>query len=134
MNPARMFTGNSQPPYLLTLPLHDALPAFSHLTPSPSAAGGWYDAATPVQITADQDVTGTGSRYDFRNFSGDVSPNPTTANPVSVTMNQARTVTGNYQLHYLLTLQTNTNNVATSHLTPSPSAAGGWYDAATPVQ
>src|SRR5438876_709055 len=125
MNQARTVTGCYQLQYLLTLQTNTVNVATSHLTPSPSATGGWYDNNAGVQITADQDVAnGTGSRYDFRNFSGDVSPNPTTANPVSVTMNQARTVTGNYQLQYLLTLQTNTVNVAASHLTPRPSATG----------
>src|SRR5205814_3321381 len=72
--------------------------------------GQWIDSGTLVILTATPNPSnGAGSRYDFRNWSGDVASPPNTANPVSVTMDQARSITANYRLQYQLTLATATN-------------------------
>ena len=78
-------------------------------------------------LTAAADVAnGPGSRYDFRNWTGDVSSPPSTDNPVTVSMDQARSITAHYRLQYQLNLATNPAAVGVSNL--SGLAAGGWYD------
>src|SRR5947208_7499187 len=96
--------------------LHDALPIWElSLATNPNSValsnlhggsdGGWYDDGTVLSLSADADVSnGSGSRYDFRNWTGDVTGSPSTDNPVSVTMDQARSITANYQLQWVLTL------------------------------
>jgi hypothetical protein len=103
MNQARSITANYQLQYQLTLATNTVNVSTSHLTPTPAGAtGGWYDAGTSVSVAADSPVAGgsPGSRYDFRNWTGDVASPPNSSNPVSVTMNQARSITANYRLQY----------------------------------
>src|SRR5439155_1577278 len=66
--------------------------------------GDWFNTSTPVTLTADQTVAnGAGSRYDFRTWSGDVTGSPTATNPVTVTMDQARSITANYATQFSVT-------------------------------
>ena len=60
--------------------------------------GSYYDSGTILSLSADGTVAGptSGSRYDFRNWTRDVASPPNANNPVSVTMNQARSITANY--------------------------------------
>ena len=78
-----------------------------------------------LNLSADAQVAnGSGSRYDFRNWTGDVGSPPNAANPVSVTMNQARSITANYQLQYQLSLATTPAAVGTSHIAGAATWAG----------
>ena len=83
-----------------------------------------------LNLSADAQVAnGSGSRYDFRNWTGDVGSPPNASNPVSVTMSQARSITANYQLQYQLSLATAPAAVGTSHISGGSNL--GWYDNGT---
>src|SRR4051794_26584291 len=136
MNQARSITANYQLQYQLSLA------TATNPATSPSAValsnisggtnGTWYDSGTILNLSATADVAnGTGSRYDFRNWTGDVATPPNTSNPVSVTMNQARSITANYRLQYQLSLATTPAAVGTSHI--SGGSDGQWVDSGTDV-
>jgi hypothetical protein len=102
MGAAHTFTAGYGTQYKLSLATDPAAVGTSNLTGL--ATGGWYDSGDTATITAAADVAnGSGSRYDFGNWTGDVSSPPNTSNPVSVTMNRARSITANYQLQYSVT-------------------------------
>ena len=72
---------------------------------SGASDGSWHDSGATVTLTAMQNVAnGAGSsRYHFDNWTGDVGQRRRTPdNPVSVTMNQARSITANYSTQYKL--------------------------------
>src|SRR3989442_11023801 len=67
--------------------------------------GTFYDSGTVLSLTGATPVAdGTGKRWSFGNWTGDVTLPPSTANPVSVTMNQARSITATYTAQNQLTL------------------------------
>jgi hypothetical protein len=101
-------------------------------------------AETPV-------LDGTAKRWVFRNWTGDVTPSPNISNPLSVTMDQPRSLTANYVVQYLLTFtqsgitgNTGGNTVFTvDSATPPPAqltyakaalpTADLWFDGGTTV-
>jgi hypothetical protein len=87
-------TGNYKTQWLLTLATNPAAVGTSHI--HPSVSGPWYDNGTGLTLTADTAVTTGGNTYNFRNWTGDVTSPPNTSNPISITMNQARSITANY--------------------------------------
>src|SRR5439155_364403 len=100
--------------------------------------GQWIDSGTSVSLTAAAQVAnGAGSRYDFRNWTGDVASPPNAANPVSVTMDQARSITANYRLQYQLSLATATNPATSPSAVALSNITGGtngqWIDSGTSV-
>jgi Divergent InlB B-repeat domain len=121
MSQARSATANYVHQFQLTLATAPAAIGTSHI--SGGSNGDWYDSGTPLTLQADSPVAAGSltSHYDFQNWTGDVSPNPTTANPVSVTMGQARSITANYTLHYDTTLALTVTKVA-------PNASIQWSD------
>ncbi|MFN7934141.1 MAG: hypothetical protein U0R19_12495 [Bryobacteraceae bacterium] len=80
---ATTYTANFTTQYLLTSSVSPN--GAGTLTANPSSADGFYNAGTNVQLTA--------SAAQFLNWSGDLTG---TANPQTVAMNAARTVTANY--------------------------------------
>jgi len=94
MNQARSITANYRLQYQLSLATNPAAVGTSHI--HPSVSGPWYDNGTGLSLSADATVTTGGNTYNFRNWTGDVASPPNTSNPVSVTMNQARSITANY--------------------------------------
>jgi hypothetical protein len=70
----------------------------NHITPNPTSGDGYYDNGTSVSLTADPSANVGGSPYTFQNWTGNVAGSPNVSNPVSVAMNQARSVTANYSL------------------------------------
>src|SRR3989442_9852551 len=72
---------------------------------SGGTTGTFYDSGTGLSLTGATPVAdGTGKRWSFGNWTGDVTLPPSTVNPVSVTMNQARSITATYTAQYQLTL------------------------------
>ncbi len=84
-----------------------------------SPAGGTYDSASVVTVTATAD-----SGYIFTGWSGDLSGN---ANPDSITLNENKTINGTFIRQFALA--TNTVGMGSIQLSP----AGGVYDTATVV-
>ena len=82
------YTANFTTQYLLTTGVTPA--GSGSVTANPASASGYYDSATPVQLTAAPAGSNT-----FTAWSGDVSGS---ANPQNVTMSAPRSVTGNFQL------------------------------------
>src|SRR5439155_1302259 len=142
MDQARSITANYRLQYQLSLATatnpatSPSAVALSNITGGTN--GQWIDSGTSVSLTAAAQVAnGAGSRYDFRNWTGDVASPPNAANPVTVTMDQARSITANYRLQYQLTLATATNPVtspsaiALSNITGA--STGDWFDSGTVV-
>jgi hypothetical protein len=94
--------------------------------------GDWITSGTLVTLTATQNpANGAGSRYDFRNWTGDVVSPPNATNPLTFSMTAAKSITANYATQYLLTLATNPSSVAISNI--SGGSGGSWYDSGTPL-
>ena len=91
-------TGAYGTQWLLTLATNPGGIGTGHITPNPTSGDGFYDNGTSVTLTADTSATSGGSPHVFQNWTGDVASPPNSTNPISVTMNQARSVTANYVL------------------------------------
>ncbi|MFB3915173.1 MAG: kelch repeat-containing protein [Terriglobales bacterium] len=132
MTAPRSVTANYVAQYQLTLATNPAAVGTSNITPSPTSSDGFYDDGTSVQLTAAAmvDIVAGSSRYKFKNWTGDVASPPSTNNPVSVTMDKARSVTANYDKQYKLTLETapDTGIGGTGNPSASPSSADGFYN------
>src|SRR6185369_3175984 len=64
--------------------------------------GTFYDDGTVLNLTAATPVAdGAGKQWAFKNWTGEATG---TTNPVSVTMNQARSITAYYRVQWQLTL------------------------------
>ena len=99
----------------------------------------FYDAGTPLSLQATDTVAiAAGSRWRFDHWSGDASG---TINPVSVTMNAAKSVTANYVKQFEVTFtqsgigsDTGTNTVGTIGGSPKTAAdlpLTDWFDDGT---
>jgi uncharacterized repeat protein (TIGR02543 family) len=89
--------------------------------PSPNCQGGgtnMYNPGTTVNLTANP-----GTDYAFRDWSGPVSN--ATANPTSVTMDAARTVTANFQACVTVTATTAGGTGAAAKVDTAPNCPGG---------
>jgi hypothetical protein len=104
MNQARSITGNYVKQYQLTLAITSGVPSgLANVTGGVN--GTFYDDGTVLSLGATTPVSdGPDTRWRFDNWTGDVALPPNTSNPVSVTMNQARSITANYVAQYRLTL------------------------------
>jgi hypothetical protein len=92
--------------YYLTITTNPGdVPRSTQVTP----ADGWYDDnGVNISLTAALSYTaGGGTGYTFKNWTGDVPGSPNTSDPLSVPMNQPRTVVANYTT-WGLTWGTNT--------------------------
>ncbi|HZJ47317.1 MAG TPA: kelch repeat-containing protein [Pyrinomonadaceae bacterium] len=103
MNVARSITANYVAQYQLTLAVTAGVPGgLGNITGGTS--GNFYDSGTVLNLTAASPVAdGPTKQWRFDNWTGDVTSPPNTSNPVSVTMNQARSITANYVAQYLQT-------------------------------
>ena len=112
------------------LSLATSPPAVGTTHISGASDGSWHDSGASVSLTADAnvDILAGSSRYHFDNWTGDVASPPNANNPVSVTMNQARSITANYSTQYKLSLATNPAAVGTTHI--SGGSDGSYYNAA----
>ena len=128
MNAAKTVTANFSAPicYPLTLTVSPAASGSVTASPAPNC-GTEYTDGTVVQLTAT-----AASGYAFANWSGDATG---TSNPVSVTMNAAKTVTGNFSapICYPLTLAVSPAAGGTVTASPTPNC-GTEYTDGTVVQ
>ena len=76
MNQARSITANYSTQYKLSLATNPAAVGTTDI--SGGSDGSYYDSGTILSLTADGTVAGptSGSRYDFRNWTGDVASPP----------------------------------------------------------
>jgi hypothetical protein len=103
MNQARSITANYVEQYLLTLAITAGVPGgLTNITGG--ATGTFYDVGTNLNLTAATPVAdGPTKQWRFANWTGDVTSPPNITNPVSVIMNQARSITANYVEQFLQT-------------------------------
>ena len=96
-------TGTYKTQYLLTLAITAGVPGgLSNITGATS--GTFYDAGTTFNLTAATPVAESATKqWRFDNWTGDVTSSPNSSNPVSVTMDQPRSITANYVVQYLQT-------------------------------
>jgi hypothetical protein len=81
-------TGTYKTQFLLTVSMSPASLSRSNVTPP----NGWFDAGTSALLTATTPIIG----YGFQTWTGAVPSSPNSTNPLSVTMDQARTIAANY--------------------------------------
>ena len=100
---ANVITGNYVAQWRLTLGVTAGVPGgLSHI--GGGATATFYDSGTVLTLSATTPIAdGVGKRWQFVNWTGDVS-SPNTSNPVSVTMDQARSIDANYAPQYRLSL------------------------------
>ena len=89
-------TGAYSTQWLLTLATNPGGIGISNITPNPTSADGYYNDGISVSLTAATSASSGGSPYTFQNWTGNVASPPNSTNPISVTMNQPRSVTANY--------------------------------------
>src|SRR6266545_1412647 len=131
MNQARSITANYTTQFQLTLAITSGVPGGTAANITGGTNGQFYDTGTVLTLSAATPVTdGTGKRWNFGNWTGDVALPPSTANPVSVTMNQARSITANYTAQYQLTLAI-TAGVPSGLANITGGTTGTFYDSGT---
>src|SRR2546428_424428 len=131
MNQARSITATYTAQYQLTLAITAGVPGGTAANISGGTTGTFYDSGTVLSLTGATPVAdGTGKRWSFGNWTGDVTLPPSTANPVSVTMNQARSITATYTAQYQLTLAI-TAGVPGGVSNISGGTTGTFYDSGT---
>ena len=95
---------------------------------TPTAGEHWYNATTPVEITALAPTANAGEQYVFNGWThtgtGGYSGS---SNPMTVTMNAAINQTASWTRQFALTMATNTG-------TTVPGSGDHWYNAGTSVQ
>ncbi|PPD58057.1 Calx-beta domain-containing protein [Dehalogenimonas etheniformans] len=133
MTQARSITANYGTQYQLTLAITEGVPGnLSNV--SGAVDGTWYDNGTALNLSAATPVAdGSGKRWAFKNWTGDVSSSPNTSNPVSVTMNQARSITAKYGVQYQLTLVVSPTEHGVSG-SIFGAVTGDWIDSGTTKQ
>ena len=89
-------TGAYSIQWLLTLATNPGGIGISNITPNPTSVDGYYNNGTSVSLSAATSASSGGSPYTFQNWTGNVASPPNSTNPISVTMNQPRSVTANY--------------------------------------
>jgi Divergent InlB B-repeat domain len=137
MSAPRSVTANYVVQYKLTLATDPAAVGVSNI--SGGSNGTFYDAGTVLNLQATDPVPlAAGSRWRFDQWSGDASG---TANPVSLTMDAAKSVTAEYVKQFQVTFtqsgiggDTGANTVGT--IGGSPKTAGDlpltdWFDDGT---
>jgi M6 family metalloprotease-like protein len=90
---------------------------------APNCAGGKYISGTVVNLTATANPA-----YLFSSWSGSITG---TSNPVAITMNGNKTITGNFTACY--SLSTSVSGGGGMGITPAPNCAGGLYKSGTSV-
>jgi hypothetical protein len=140
MNQARSIAANYVPQYRLTLAITAGVPGVL-ANISGGTTNTFYDTGTNLTLSALTPVAdGPTKRWRFDNWTGTVTPSPTSSNPLSITMDQPRSITANYVAQYLLTLAI-TGTVPNGLANISGGTTGTFYDettvlnlqAATPV-
>jgi subtilisin family serine protease len=130
MNQARTVTANYGAQYRLTLGITAGVPSgLANL--SGGTNGTFYDDGAVLSLAAATPVADVvGKRWAFQNWTGDVVSSPNSSNPVSVTMDQARTISANYGVQYQLTLAI-TSGVPNGLTNISGGTSGSFYDVGT---
>lgn len=141
---ANLITGNYVAQWQLTLAVTAGVPdGLSHI--GGGATATFYDSDTVLSLSATTAIAdGVGQRWQFVNWTGDVSSSPNTSNPVSVTMDQARSIDANYKTQYEITfaqtgIADDTGSNAVLTIGGSTTKARGdlpfsqWFDQGTPV-
>ncbi|MGQ9460466.1 MAG: PKD domain-containing protein, partial [Candidatus Bathyarchaeaceae archaeon] len=94
-------------------------------TTNPSVGEHWYEAGSPVTISATPPSVISGERYVWLGWTGTGTGSYSgTANPASITMNGPITETAAWRHEYYLT-------VTSPYDTPTPTS--GWFEAGTPI-
>ena len=127
---ANTITGNYKAQYLLTLAITPGVPnALTNI--GGATTGTFYDEGTVLTLAATTPVAdGAGKRWRFDNWTGDVTPADTT-NPLSVTMDQVRSITANYVLQWQLTLAITASVPGGVSASITGGTDGAFYDAGT---
>jgi hypothetical protein len=127
---ANTITGNYKAQYLLTLAITPGVPnALTNI--AGATTGTFYDEGTVLTLAATTPVAdGGGKRWRFDNWTGDVTP-ADTSNPLSVTMDQVRSITANYILQWQLTLAITASVPGGVSGSITGSTDGAFYDAGT---
>ena len=141
---ANVITGNYVAQWQLTLAVTAGVPdGLSHI--GGGATATFYDSGTVLSLSATTAIAdGVGQRWQFVNWTGDVSSSPSTSNPVSVTMDQARSIDANYKTQYEITfaqtgIADDTGSNAVLTIGGSTTKARGdlpvsqWFDQGSPV-
>ena len=129
MSAPRSLTANYGVQYQLTLATARLRSAPPHI--AGASTGDWFDSGSTVNLTADLNVAkDTGERYHFSAWSG---ASTATTVGTSVTMSAPRSLTANYGVQYLLTLNTSPAGVGSSNPSASPAGDSGWYDSGASV-
>jgi hypothetical protein len=143
MSAPRSLTANYSTQYLLTLATSPASLGASHI--SGGVSGNWYDDGTVLSLNPDDTVAGpsAGSRYRFDHWTGDFPAGHASDDPLSLTMNAAKSLTAAYQLQYQLTFaqtgigtDTGTNTIVTVNGSAKAKSAlpfNDWFDVGTTV-
>jgi hypothetical protein len=135
MNQARSFTANYTKQFKLTLATNPGAVGVNNITAIPTSADSFYNDGQSVELTAAATITvDANTRYKFKEWTGDLASSADTSNPVSVTMNQARSLTANYVKQFKLTLATSPADVGISNITASPTSTDGFYHDGQSVQ
>src|ERR671927_126812 len=125
MDQARSVVASYKTQFQLNLATNPPAVGASHI--SGASDGDWFDDGAKVTLTADATVAkATGSRYAFKAWTGDVASAPNSANPVEVTMDQARSVVASYKTQFQLNLATDPAAVGASHI--AGASDGDWFD------
>jgi Galactose oxidase, central domain/Divergent InlB B-repeat domain len=105
MDQVRSITANYVLQWQLTVAITASVPGGVSANITGGTDGAFYDAGTVVSLTAATPVAdGAGKQWRFDNWTGGVTPSPSSADPVSVTMNAPTSVTANYVLQWQLAL------------------------------
>ena len=141
---ANVITGNYVAQWQLTLAVTAGVPdGLSHI--GGGATATFYDSDTVLSLSATTSIAdGVGQRWQFVNWTGDVSSSPNTNNPVSVTMDQARSIDANYKTQYEITFaqtgiadDTGSNAVLTIGGSTTKARSdlpfSQWFDQGSPV-
>ncbi len=131
MSQARSVMANYVVQWQLTLSITSGVPGGLSSNVTGGSNGVFYDAGTVLNLGAVTPVAdGAGKQWVFTMWTGDVPGPPNSSNPVSVTMNQPRSIGANYKVQYLLTISVSPLTVGRANVSPNPDQ---WYDAGTIV-
>ena len=100
---ANMITGNYVAQHQLTLAITPGVPGgLSNI--GGGTTGTFYDSGMELSLSATTPVAdGSLKQWRFANWTGDVTASPNSTNPVSVVMDQPRSITTNYIVQWLQT-------------------------------
>ena len=131
MDQPRSITANYVAQYLLTLAITANVPnGLANITGG--TTNTFYDETVTLNLQAATPVAdGPGAQWRFDNWTGNVDTPPNATNPVSVTMNQARSIMANYVKQYQLTLAITAGVPGPLTTNVTGGASGNFYDVGT---